>query len=93
MLKYDTTRFQPHRMNTVLVETWEAFTISFDNIIEDSFDKTHIIPLRPTNMITNTQACVGSVQKSSKGINRISEYTLAPIKLKVISTNNPMVII
>ena len=93
MLKYGTTRFQPHHMKSVLVEAWEDFTVSYGNIIRDSFAKNHLRPLSPPNMITNTQACVASVQTPSKGINQISEDTLAPIKLQVTRTNNPMVII
>ena len=27
MPKYGTTSFQPHHMNSVLVETWKAFTV------------------------------------------------------------------
>ena len=27
MLKYDTTRFQTHHMNSVLVEAWDAFKV------------------------------------------------------------------
>ena len=30
----------------------------------------------------NTQACVASIQTSSKGINKIAEDTLAPIQMK-----------
>ena len=37
MLKYGTTRFQPHHMNSVLIESWEAFKVSHGNIIRDSF--------------------------------------------------------
>ena len=44
-------------------------------------------------MITNTQACVASVQISSKGTNQITADTLAPIKLLTKRTNDPMVII
>ena len=44
-------------------------------------------------MIKNTQACVASIQTSSKGTNNIAGDTLAPTKLKVKSTNNPMLII
>ena len=62
MLKYGTTRFQPHHMNYVLVETWEAFTVSASNVIRDSFTKTLLNPLTPLNMITNTQAYVASIQ-------------------------------
>ena len=80
-------------MNSVLVETWEAFTVSAGNIIVDSFAKTRLLPLSPPNMITNTQACVFSIQTSSNVINQIVEDTLAPIKFQVTSTNDPMVII
>ena len=93
MLKYGTTRFQPHHINAVLVETWEAFTISSGNIVRNSFAETHIFPLSPPNMIINTQACVASVQTSSKGINHIAADTILPIKLQVTSTNDPMVLI
>ena len=31
MLNYGTTRFQPHHMNSVLIETWEAFMLSAGN--------------------------------------------------------------
>ena len=93
MLKYGTTRFQPNHMNSVLVEAWTSFKVSSGNIIVDSFAKTHLLPLSPTNMITNTQAMVASTQTSSKGIIWIAEDTLAPIQFQVTSTNNPMVII
>ena len=70
MLKYGNTRFQPHHMNYVLVETYENFTVSSGNIIRDRFSKTHLLPLSQPKMITNTQACVESVQTSSKGTNK-----------------------
>ena len=93
MLKYGNTRFQHHHMNYVLVEAWYAFKVSSGNIIVDSFAKTHILPLSPPNMITNTQAMVASVQTSSKGIKNFAEDTVAPIQLQVTRTNEPMVII
>ena len=71
----------------------DAFKVASGNIIVDSFTKTHLLPLSPPNMLKNTQACVASVQTSSKLINQISEDTLAPIQLQVTSTNDPMVII
>ena len=80
-------------MNSVLVEAWDAFKVSYGNIIVDSFAKTHLTPLSPPNMITNTQAMVASVQTSSKGINKIAEDTVAPIQLQATRTNDPMVII
>ena len=51
---YGTTRFQPHHMNDVLVESWDSFKVSSGNIIVDSFAKTHLLTLSPTNIITNT---------------------------------------
>ena len=47
MLKYGTTRFQPHHMNSVLVEAWDALNLSYGNIIVDSFARTHLLPLIP----------------------------------------------
>ena len=93
MLKYGTTRFQPHHMNSVLVEEWDAFKVSSGNIIVDRFSKTHLLSLSPPNMITNIQEMVASVQTSSKGVDFISEDTVAPIQLQVTRTNDPMVII
>ena len=80
-------------MKSVLVETWEALKVSSGDIIRDSFAKTHLLPLSTPNMITNTQACVASVQTSSKVINQIAEDTLSPIKLQVTRTNEPTLII
>ena len=80
-------------MNSVLVEAWDAFKVASGNIIVDSFAKTHLLPLSPPNIITNTQAMVASVKTSSKGVNLIAEGTVAPIQLEVTSTNDPMVII
>ena len=90
MVKYGTTRFQPHHMNDVPVEAWDAFKVTSGNIIVDSFTKTHLLPLSPSNILTNTQAMVASVQTSSKGINWIAEDTVAPILLEVTRTNEPM---
>ena len=81
------------RESTSPHELWEDFTVSAGNIIRDSFAKNHLLALCPPNMITNTQACVASVQTSSNVINKIAEDTLAPIQLQVTSTNNTMVII
>ena len=65
MLKYGTKTFSPHHMNSVLVESWDAFKMSAGNIIRDSFAKTKLPPLRPNNLTTNTQACAASIQVSS----------------------------
>ena len=80
-------------MNAVLVEARDAFKVASGNIIVDSLSKTHLLPLSPPNIITNTQAMVASFQTSSKGVNYIAEDTVVPIQLEVTSTNDPMVII
>ena len=63
--KYGTTKFSPHHMNSVLVEAWDAFKMSASNIIRDSFAKTKILPLRPPNLTTNTQAYSASSQQDT----------------------------
>ena len=93
MLNHGTTRFKTHYMNSALVETWEAFMVSAGNIIRDNLAKTCLLPISPTNMIKNTQACVSSITTSSKGIDIIVEDTLSPIELLTTRTNDPMVII
>ena len=57
-----------------------SLTVSSGNIIKDSFAKTHLLLLSPPNMITNTQACVASVQIFSKVIKQIVEDTRAPCR-------------
>ena len=64
MLKYGTTNFLPRHMNYLLIEAWDAFKMSDGNIIMDSFVKTNLPPLRPTDLTTNTQACAASVPKA-----------------------------
>ena len=53
-------------MKYVLVETWEAFTVSAGNTIRYRFSKTHLLPLIPTNIITNTQEYVASIKNLQK---------------------------
>ena len=62
MLKYGTKKFSPHHMNSVLVEAWDAFKISTSNTIRESFEKTKLPPLIPTDLTTNIQACAASIQ-------------------------------
>ena len=83
MLKYGTTSFQLHRMNSVLVETLEAFTLSDGNIIRESLDKTHLLPIIPTNTKKNTQACVASIkplQKSPIILHRTNMHVLSCLR-------------
>ena len=69
MVKYGTSGFQPQHMNSILVETWEAFMVSDGKIIRERLAKTQLPPLSPPNTKTNTQECVASIKTSSKCIN------------------------
>ena len=44
MLKYGTTKFSPHHMKSILVEAWDTFKMSSENIIRDRFAKTKLTP-------------------------------------------------
>ena len=61
----------------------------------DSFSKTKLLPLSPPELTTNTQACAASIQVYSgakaEEINNISLQKVAPIKLQVTRTDDPMV--
>ena len=97
VLKYETTKFSPHHMNSLLVEAWYDFKVSSVNTIRDSFAKTNIPPLIPPNLSTNTQSCDSSIQVSSgakaEEINNISHQTVVPIELQVTRTEDPMVVL
>ena len=97
MRKYGKTKFSPHHMNSALVEAWVDFNISDGNIFRDSFTKTKLTPLNPTELTTNTQACAASIQVSSEAkaeeINNISLQTVSPIELQVTRTDDPMVVL
>ena len=84
-------------MNSILVEAWDAFNISSENIIRDSFDKKKLPPLSPPGLTKNTQACAASTLVSSgakaEEINNISHHTVTPIELQITRTDNPMVVL
>ena len=40
MLKYSMTKFLPHHMESILVEEWDTFKVSYKKLIRDSFVKT-----------------------------------------------------
>ena len=59
--------------------------------------KKNYPPLIRPNLTTNTQSCAASIQVSSEAkveeINNISYHIVAPIKLQVTSTEDPMVVL
>ena len=53
-------------MNSILVEAWENFKVSYGKVIWDSFVKTKLPPLSHNEITTNTQELSASVQVSSE---------------------------
>ena len=96
MLKYGTTKQLPH-VNSILMESWDAFKVSSGNIIRERFLKTKIPPLIPPDLNTNTQACAASAQVpfvyNSKEINDISCIKVAHIEVQETSTDYTMVVL
>ena len=84
-------------MNSVLVEAWYSFKMLAGNIVRDSFAKAKLLPLSLPNFTRNTQACASSVQVSfrvkAEEIKNISLHIVAPIKLHVTRTDDPMVVL
>ena len=50
LVNYVTTKCSPHCMNSVLVESWDAFKVSVGNIIRDTFLKIMLLPLIPPDL-------------------------------------------
>ena len=94
MLKYGTKKSVPFHINSILVESCNAFKVSAGNIIREIFVKTNIHPIRTHQLTTNTQVFVDSVQVSSvpkaEEINNISCHTVAHIEVQETRTDNPM---
>ena len=97
MLKYGREKFSPHHMNSILVEVWDEFKMSAGNTIRDRFSKTKLPHLRHPDLTTNIQACDASIQVSfgykAEEINNISCQIVVPIKLQVIRTEDPTVVL
>ena len=52
-------------MNYVLITTWEAFKLPSTTITNNTFKKTHILPLSPPDIDINHQYCLTGTQKSN----------------------------
>ena len=48
VLKYGTKEFFSHHMNSILVETWDAFKVSYGNSTREIFVKTNLPPHEPS---------------------------------------------
>ena len=62
MRHHGTLKFIPPHMNSILVETWEAFKISSEIITHNDFKKTHLLLLYPLDIGKNHQACFSDTQ-------------------------------
>ena len=84
-------------MNSVLMKAWDAFKVSAGNIARDHFVKKKLLPLSPTDLTMNTQACASPIQVFSgakaEEINEISLHTVATIEVQVTRTDDPMVVL
>ena len=84
-------------MNYVLVDTWEAFKLSYATITYSNFKKTNLFPLYPLYIDTNHQACLAGTQQSNKEksdeIGQIAKAGIAPIEMERVITTDPMVIL
>ena len=65
LLKYGTTQILPHHMNSILMESWDAFKVSSSNIARDIYVKTDLPHLSITDSTIKTQACSSSIQLPS----------------------------
>ena len=98
MMKYGMKKFQPHHMELILVEAWDAFKVSVGNIVRDSFiKKKKLFPLSTLNFSTSLGACVASAQVSSgskaEDIDVMAHHTVGPIKVQKFRTDDPMVVL
>ena len=54
-----------HHMNSILVESWDAFNVSSGKVIRDRSVKNKLPPLRPTDLIKTTHVFDDFFQVSS----------------------------
>ena len=84
-------------MKYVLVDTWEAFKLSYATITYSNFKKTNLFPLYPLYIDTNHQACLASTQQSNRekvdDIRRIAKASVTPIEMEKSRTTDTMVIL
>ena len=66
MSHHGTLKFTPTHMNSILVETWEAFKLSSATITQKYFNKTHLLPRYLSYISTNDQDCLAGTHVSNK---------------------------
>ena len=84
-------------MNAVMVETWVYFKLSYSSIAKDTFKKTHLLPLYPTDQDTHSKALLvdNQMAKEQKAEEKyfIENSIIVPKYIEEISIYDPMVIL
>ena len=69
-------------MNSILVETWEGFKLSSTIITQNAFNKTHLVPISPTDIDTNHQDFLSGTKQQNRQkadeIGRTEKAIIAP---------------
>ena len=96
-IHHGTLKFSLPHMNSVLVETWEAFKIPSATITQKAFKKTHLPPLYPADIGTNQQDHLAGIQLSNRDkdddIGCIEKASIANIQMEEVRKTDPMVIL
>ena len=66
MRHHGTLKFTPSQKNYVLVATWVSFKPSSEKITQNTFKRTHILPLYPPYIDTNHQDFLAVTQQSNR---------------------------
>ena len=86
MRNHGTLKFILTHMNSAIIETWEAFNLSYATTTQKSFKKTHLLPLSPPYKGTNRQACFAGTQMTNRDksdyIGLISKTIISPIEME-----------
>ena len=97
ILNYGMKRFLPYHMNSILMESWDGFKVSFGNVIRKILEKITPPPLILPDLTTNTQSCDASLQVSyrykAEEVNDISRLSVAYIEVQEIMTNDTRVVL
>ena len=90
-------KFSSPHTNSICIEKWEVFKISYTTITQKTFKNTHLLPLYPLYIGTDHQACLEDTQQSNiekaDGIGHISKTSILPIYMEEVWKTNPMVIL
>ena len=86
MMHHVTLKFAPSHMNSFHVETWEYLKLSSATINQKAFKKVHLLPLSPSYIGTNHQACLADTQMSNRDkadeIGHIEKASIFPIDIE-----------